>query len=98
MFMISPASYSRCGLGFLVLAATLCLALSTASAAPAQKKSKGLAPSASIALQYTEAISKGDVVQTAKLDFACQYRLVAATRSRSEERRVGKECRSRWWS
>ena len=79
--MISPASYSRCGLGFLVLAATLCLALSTASAAPAQKKSKGLAPSASIALQYAEAISKGDVVQTAKLDFACQYRLVAATRS-----------------
>jgi hypothetical protein len=81
MFMISPASYSRCGFGFLVLAATLCLALSTASAAPAQKKSKGLAPSASIALQYAEAISKGDVVQTAKLDFACQYRLVAATRS-----------------
>jgi len=79
--MMSPASYSRCGLGFLVLAATLCLALSTASAAPAQKKSKGLAPSASIALRYAEAISKGDVVQTAKLDFACQYRLVAATRS-----------------
>ena len=79
--MMSPASYSRYGLGFLVLAATLCLALSTASAAPAQKKSKGLAPSASIALQYAEAISKGDVVQTAKLDFACQYRLVAATRS-----------------
>ena len=79
--MMSPASYSRCGLGFLVLAATLCLALSTASAAPAQKRSKGLAPSASIALRYAEAISKGDVVQTAKLDFACQYRLVAATRS-----------------
>jgi hypothetical protein len=32
-------------------------------------------------LQYAEAISKGDFVQTAKLDFACQYRLVAATRS-----------------
>ncbi|HEV2175350.1 MAG TPA: hypothetical protein VGR71_17375, partial [Nitrospira sp.] len=79
--MISPPSYSRCGSGFFVLTATLCLALSTASAAPAQKKSKGLAPSASIALQYAEAISKGDVVQTAKLDFACQYRLVATTRS-----------------
>lgn len=79
--MISPASFSRCGLGFLVLATTLCFTVSTAGATPAQKKSKGLAPSASIALQYAEAISKGDVVQTAKLDFACQYRLVAATRS-----------------
>jgi hypothetical protein len=79
--MISLVSFSRHGVGFLIFATSLAFAISTASAAPAQKKTKGPAPSASIALQYAEAISKGDVVQTAKLDFACQYRLVAATRS-----------------
>lgn len=79
--MISVVSFSRHGVGFLILATSLAFAISTASAAPAQKKTKGPAPSASIALQYAEAISKGDVVQTARLDFACQYRLVAATRS-----------------
>jgi len=79
--MISLVSFSRHGVGFLLLATSLAFTMSIASAAPAQKKSKGPAPSASIALQYAEAISKGDVVQTAKLDFACQYRLVAATRS-----------------
>jgi hypothetical protein len=79
--MISVVSFSRHGVGFLILTTSLAFAISTASAAPAQKKTKGPAPSASIALQYAEAISKGDVVQTARLDFACQYRLVAATRS-----------------
>ena len=79
--MISVVSFSRHGVGFLILATSLAFAISTASAAPAQKKTKGPGPSASIALQYAEAISKGDVVQTARLDFACQYRLVAATRS-----------------
>jgi hypothetical protein len=54
---------------------------SSASAAPRAKKSNASASSASIALQYAEAVSKGDKVQTAKLDFACQYRLVAATKS-----------------
>jgi hypothetical protein len=80
--MKGVAFFSPSGLRFLILATTLCFTISTASAAPAQKKTKGLAPSASIALQYAEAISKGDIVQSAKLDFACQYRLVTATRSR----------------
>jgi len=79
--MISVVSFSRHGVGFLFLATSLCFTISTASAAPAQKKMKGPAPSASVALQYAEAISQGDVVETAELDFACQYRLVAATRS-----------------
>ncbi len=49
--------------------------------AAATKKSKGIGPSAAIALQYADAISQGDIVKTTKLDFTCQYRLVAATRS-----------------
>jgi hypothetical protein len=78
--MIRLVSYSR--YGFVLTAMILCLCVSTATAAPAQKKSKRLAPSAPTALQYAEAISKGDMVQTAKLDFACQYRLIAAMRSK----------------
>ena len=47
----------------------------------AAKKSKGMVPGAATALQYAEAISKGDIVKTATLDFACQYRLLAARTS-----------------
>ena len=54
---------------------------STATAAPAPKKSKSVAPTASIALKYAEAVSKADTAEAGKLDFACQYRLVAATKS-----------------
>lgn len=55
--------------------------VSISAAAQAQKKSKPVASTASVARQYAEAVSKGDVAQVAKSDFACQYRLVAATKS-----------------
>lgn len=51
--------------------------LSAAATARMSKKANG--PAATAALRFTEAISKGDVIETAKLDFGCQYRLVAAT-------------------
>src|SRR5262245_2612770 len=35
-------------------------------------------PSTATAVRYAEAISKGDLVETARLDFACLYRLVSA--------------------
>jgi hypothetical protein len=54
----------------------LSFAVSPANAAPSKKKS--LSPAASVAVQYAEAVSKGDTVKTASLDFACQYRVVAA--------------------
>ncbi len=79
--MIRTSFPIRGGLIVLTLAATLAVTFSAVFAAPAQKKSKGVAPAVSIALQYAEAISKGDIAQVAKLDFACQYRLVSATKS-----------------
>ncbi|MBA5867956.1 MAG: hypothetical protein GDA67_14780 [Nitrospira sp. CR1.3] len=48
-----------------------------APSAKASKKADGVVATA--ALRYAEALSKGDVVETVKLDFACQYRLVAAS-------------------
>ena len=48
-----------------------------AFAAPA-KKSKGSTPAVETARRYAEAIAKGDHVTFGQLDFACQYRLVAA--------------------
>lgn len=56
-----------------------------AVAAPSHKpKSAGHAggPAADIARRYAEALAKGDHVTLAQLDFACQYRLVAAAPSR----------------
>lgn len=44
----------------------------------AAKKSPSADSPATTALRFAEAVSKGDVVEAAKLDFACQYRLVAA--------------------
>ena len=65
---------------FTILVATmLVFGASPASAAvSAKKQSKTISPAASVALQYAEAISKGDAAKTANLDFACQYRLLAA--------------------
>ena len=60
-----------------LVSALLALAISPAGAAPHKKKSKAPSPAASVALQYAEAISKGDIAKTATLDFACQYRLIA---------------------
>ncbi|HEX6532706.1 MAG TPA: hypothetical protein VF019_08775, partial [Nitrospira sp.] len=56
----------------------LLLMMTPAEAASSKNKSKGLSPAASVALQYAEALSKGDAAKAATLDFACQYRLVAA--------------------
>jgi hypothetical protein len=63
----------------LVAMAMLC-AVSSAHAAPAKKKSTPLSPATSVALQYAEAISKGDRLRTATLDFGCQYRLLTRAR------------------
>ena len=49
-----------------------------AFAAP-PKKSKGSTPAVETARRYAEAIANGDHVTFGQLDFACQYRLVAAT-------------------
>jgi hypothetical protein len=78
--MISLFSLHRSVVTVLI-AAMLVFAVSPAGAATPKKKSKGLSPAASVAMQYAEAISKGDVARTANLDFACQFRLVAAARS-----------------
>ena len=59
-------------------AAMLLFSPSPATAASAKKNSKPLSPAASVALQYAEAISKGDASKTSALDFACQYRRLAA--------------------
>jgi hypothetical protein len=77
MILLFPLT--RVGLFALVLSAALSSTLSIAFAAP--KKSKAAAPASSVAQQYAEAVSKGDIVEVGKLDFACQYRLVAATKS-----------------
>ena len=66
----------------ILVAAMLLFSASPSTAASAKKKSKTLAPAASVALQYAEAISKGDAPKTSNLDFACQYRLVAAKAGR----------------
>lgn len=79
--MIRLFSHTRSRVIVLVLFATMLFTFSTALAAPAQKMSKGLAPAASIAQRYAEAVSKGDKIEVAKLDFACQFRLVAASKS-----------------
>ena len=57
-----------------VLAVCLGLVFAIPATTEAAKKSKGMAPGAATALQYAEAISKGDMAKTATLDFACQYR------------------------
>jgi len=55
--------------------------LSEALAAPAGKKTKPVSPAAAAALRYAEAVAKGDAAEVGKLDFACQYRLVASSTS-----------------
>ncbi|MDF2460439.1 MAG: uncharacterized protein K0S79_2855, partial [Nitrospira sp.] len=62
----------------------------------AAKKSKGTGPGAATALQYADAISKGDTVKTANLDFACQYRLIAARRSGPRPDQAGASTASCW--
>ena len=60
------------------VAACLLLTTAPAEAASSKKKPKGSSPAASVALQYAEALSKGDAAKAAHLDFACQYLLMAA--------------------
>ncbi|HEU4685039.1 MAG TPA: hypothetical protein VFS39_11120 [Nitrospira sp.] len=54
-------------------------ASAAAKAKPA--KPRDSAP-AKIAVRYAEAVSQGNLAETAKLDFACQYRLVSASGGR----------------
>ncbi|BCA55120.1 conserved exported protein of unknown function [Nitrospira sp. KM1] len=66
-----------------LLVPAVCILMSSASvsalAAPKQSKPKSSPTSTPIAQRYAHAISKGDAVEATKLDFACQYRLVAAS-------------------
>ncbi|HKT34989.1 MAG TPA: hypothetical protein VJR03_09170 [Nitrospira sp.] len=66
-----------------LVAASLVSVVAPAHAASSHKKSKGLSPAAAVAHEYAEAISKGDTVKAANLDFACQYRLVSTKQSGS---------------
>ena len=75
--MIKFKGRSRSAL-IVCVAAWLSFMMTPAEAASSKNKSKGLSPAASVALQYAEALSKGDAAKAATLDFACQYRLVAA--------------------
>jgi hypothetical protein len=75
--MITFKGRSRSAL-IVCVAAWLSFMMTPAEAASSKNKSKGLSPAASVALQYAEALSKGDAAKAATLDFACQYRLVAA--------------------
>jgi len=75
--MIKFKGRSRSAL-IVCVAAWVSFMMTPAEAASSKNKSKGLSPAASVALQYAEALSKGDAAKAATLDFACQYRLVAA--------------------
>jgi hypothetical protein len=75
--MIKFKGRSRSAL-IVCVAAWLSFMMTPAEAASSKNKSKGLSPAASVALQYAEALSKGDAAKAVTLDFACQYRLVAA--------------------
>lgn len=65
----------------LILAAVLLAEPSATAAGISSKKSKPVSPAAAIALRYAEAVSKGDISEVGKLDFACLYRLVSEAKS-----------------
>lgn len=52
-----------------------------ADAARTRKQSKALSSATTTAIKYAEAVSIADASTVAKLDFACQYRLVSATKA-----------------
>jgi hypothetical protein len=80
--MIRVTDFARCRwIPAVLVAASLLFTGIPADAASSKKKSKALAPAASVALQYAEAVSKGDTLKTANLDFACQHRLIASRQS-----------------
>ena len=79
--MIRLSHMARGWLTVVILCAAIPFTLSTASAASSKKKTKRVSPVASVAQRYAEAMAKGDKVEVAKLDFSCQFRLVAATKS-----------------
>src|SRR5271165_6415731 len=74
--------------------------------APEQAVPRGKAPMMQVELlsqgegtrEYAVIFGKGDEAFSGLLDFAEKYHVTSAhfTAIRSEERRVGKECRSRW--
>ena len=51
-----------------------------------QPRSTKPSPAVATAIQYAEAVAKGDRVAFAKMDFACQYRLAAASPSGGRNR------------
>jgi hypothetical protein len=79
--MVSRWSHPGSSVAIFVLGTVLLSGVSPATATPAPKKSKTGSPATAIALRYAEAVSKADIAEVGKLDFACQYRLVAATKS-----------------
>lgn len=80
--MISRSPLNTGAALLLLVGAVWLIGASNTLAAPAGKKPKPLSPAAAAALRYAEAVSKGDAAEVGKLDFACQYRLVAASTSR----------------
>ena len=84
--LITAAGAACMALAFMIAA--------DASAAPTGKshqptKQAKLSPAVTIAVQYAEAIAKGDRVAFAKLDFACLYRLVAVQPSSAKSPAAG---------
>ncbi len=61
-----------------VLMGSLLMSPPVFAAAKGKPSKKSDAPAAATALHYAEAVSKGDAVETGKLDFACQFRLVTS--------------------
>lgn len=61
-----------------VLSGLLLMFPPVSAAAKGKPSKKSDAPATATALRYAEAVAKGDVVETGKLDFACQYRLITA--------------------
>jgi len=79
--MIRLSRMTRGWLTVAILCVAIPITLSTASAASSKKKTQRISPVASVAQHYAEAMAKGDKVEVVKLDFSCQFRLVAATKT-----------------
>jgi hypothetical protein len=78
-----PSSHGpAAAVAILVLGAVLLTAPSASSAGVSPKKSRPISPAVAIALRYAEAVSKGDISEVGKLDFACLYHLVSESKSK----------------
>jgi len=74
-------SMTQLRLSIVIICTLLPFTLSTALAAQGKKKTKRASAVSSVAQRYAEALSKGDKVEAAKLDFSCQFQLVSKTKS-----------------